>query len=156
MCSCARGGGALVVGFGGALRCAVLAQRISVNMRIWTGEWRVQRCAQLCRDSNAYKKLEVTGIPQGSRGLSPLPYGDAREMPSLITCFGSSSGSSCPANFLPFKFTMYTVDIYVRSGHVRAIRDFTAKITTTLLIRSGLDELPALPSNQSPDTHIHG
>ena len=26
-------------------------------------------------------------------------------------------------------------------------------ITTTLLIRSGLDELPALPSNQSPDIH---
>ena len=85
MCSCARGGGALVVGFGGALMRAVLAQWFSVNMRVWTSEGRVQRCAQLCRDSNAYENLEVTGISQGSRRSSPLPNGDAREMPSPIT-----------------------------------------------------------------------
>ena len=51
------------------------------------------------------------------------------------------------------------------SGQVYYVRTYEAdmcklleilnnpNITTMLLIRSGLDELPALPSNQSPDIH---
>lgn len=41
--------------------------------------------------------------------------------------------------------------MYVRSGHVQATRDLNNLNIT--IIRSGLDELPALPSNQSPDIH---